>query len=237
LYFQQSQLVLKPDGENPPRNQRASGKQLRANELQLAERSHLKITRFPLWLRLFFISTNTYKTSQLEITKTINNIQTTTMSLEHAKRLYAATLVCFVLGLFTWFSDLPSIALTLHMVVKGHIVRHKVALILLSVVELLMWLVFPCFIWYFSIEDKCVSEASTSIDITNDCGDNFFNSWRAAILVFVSMLGLGITRILLSRTFDGCHPNVQPTPLDRSVSDRKMMISGESHVVSSIEEP
>lgn len=64
-------------------------------------------------------------------------------------RYYAVlSLIFYLLGIFIMPLQIPSIALSLHMCVKGYIRQKKAAVIALCVMELIGWAFVPAFAWF-----------------------------------------------------------------------------------------
>ena len=69
--------------------------------------------------------------------------------IDTAKELRVVALVCYIIGMFTFVIHVPSIAISLHMVRVGHIVKKKDEVLAFGILELIAWVFVCAFGWYY----------------------------------------------------------------------------------------
>eukprot|EP00026_Physarum_polycephalum_P014258 Phypoly_transcript_14751.p1 GENE.Phypoly_transcript_14751~~Phypoly_transcript_14751.p1 ORF type:complete len:186 (+),score=9.38 Phypoly_transcript_14751:377-934(+) len=103
---------------------------------------------------------------------------------------YVATLVTFIVGLFTYFPYLVSLILTFIMVNKGYVSGARKAVVLtMAIIELIAWLFCASFAWY------------TTYFI--------WLGWTAIVFWFVVALSCGIPRVIFLRRRDAKYQQMQ----------------------------
>eukprot|EP01113_Clastostelium_recurvatum_P045747 TRINITY_DN7905_c0_g1_i1.p1 TRINITY_DN7905_c0_g1~~TRINITY_DN7905_c0_g1_i1.p1 ORF type:complete len:255 (+),score=46.82 TRINITY_DN7905_c0_g1_i1:51-767(+) len=109
-----------------------------------------------------------------------------------------AALVLHILGLTAGFfiCEIPSIALSLHMVAKGAIKkRDRPAVIGLSIMELIAIAFLPAFVWY----SKSITDCYNSFFFGTSCYTyEFWLGWITFIVFFVFAICFGIPRTVLT---------------------------------------
>jgi len=123
----------------------------------------------------------------------------TNEDLQRAQKLYTYALICYIVGLFIWITQLPSIIQSFTMVSHGYIKRRKGEVIAFGIIELLFWIALPATVWM-----------------------NMYRhwiGWPALLAWFIISLAFGIPRIIFSQDCDGImeslqlkqqHPTQQP---------------------------
>jgi len=125
--------------------------------------------------------------------------QKLTKNCKKAKKHAVTVLVTFLVGFFTYACYIASIAVSLHMVRKGYIVKRQAAVIAFSILEMIAWAFVASFVWYSDYQ------CSPYYDYYGNYIWNCYTMWWGWISIVVwgvFALCFGIPRVIFSWHYD-----------------------------------
>jgi len=108
-----------------------------------------------------------------------------------------AALILFLVGFFTYVCYIASIAISLHMVNKGYIVKRKAAVLAFSILELFGWVFVASFVWFY--QDTCF--AYSPYYGYYDCYTIWWG-WISLVVWGTFALCFGIPRVIFTWQYD-----------------------------------
>jgi len=119
----------------------------------------------------------------------------------YANGLMIAAVITYFVSYWLFITQIASIAISLHMVRKGYIVKHKATVFTLSMLELIGWIFVPAFAWY--TEEVCsYTYDSAYYTYTYTYCVYYWLGWIAFIIWGVFTLAFGIPRIVFTWRYD-----------------------------------
>jgi len=129
-----------------------------------------------------------------------------------ANKLIVAMLITYALSLWVFVTQPASIAISLHMVRTGRIVKRRSEVLAFSILELIGWVFVPAFSWYSDYHCNSYYYGYPYYYTSYSCTYEYWG-WIAFVVWAAFTLAFGIPRVVFTARHDKDNRTVQSAPV------------------------